>query len=265
MRMVPYLSWILISPGPDNTLVTSAYRKPTHIDQYLYWTTIIFFQPDIMSITHWHIGQGWSAQMNNSNRKMNTLDKLYISVFPSMALNRLHFNLSIGITPTNYWRLTTDSITTDPTTIFSWWFPTLWDIMEGLRRLASLRHSGIFQRQQHNSHFVSDLKRKGHHLSKGWVICHFKCLLADCLEEYIYESRRTFGDRLREHLRAPSPTYHHSQATGHLVDVDCFISMDREAHGITRTIKEYMFIHVNNPSLNRNLGKYQLPTSEMSF
>ena len=31
--------------------------------------------------------------------------------------------------------------------------------------------------------------------------------------------------------------------------------------GITRNIKEATDIHVNDPSLNRNLGKYQLPTS----
>ena len=35
--------------------------------------------------------------------------------------------------------------------------------------------------------------------------------------------------------------------------------MDMESQGITRTIKEAMCIQVTDPSLNSNLGKYQLP------
>ena len=35
--------------------------------------------------------------------------------------------------------------------------------------------------------------------------------------------------------------------------------MDREAKGLTTNIKEAMYIKVNDLSLNRNLGKFQLP------
>ena len=30
----------------------------------------------------------------------------------------------------------------------------------------------------------------------------------------------------------------------------------REGHGISRTLKEAIYIRVNNPTLNRNVGKY---------
>ena len=33
----------------------------------------------------------------------------------------------------------------------------------------------------------------------------------------------------------------------------------RETHNITRTIKEAMYIRINDPSLNRNIGKFQFP------
>ena len=33
----------------------------------------------------------------------------------------------------------------------------------------------------------------------------------------------------------------------------------REDHNLTRAIKEALFIRVNHPSLNRNMGKYHLP------
>ena len=35
-RSIPFLDTV-VSPGPDNLLLTTVYRKPTHIDQYLYW------------------------------------------------------------------------------------------------------------------------------------------------------------------------------------------------------------------------------------
>ena len=92
-------------------------------------------------------------------------------------------------------------------------------------------------------------------IQKSGVISKFKCPCINCPEEYIGESGRTFGNRLKEHLRAPSP----SNSTGHLVSPECFTIVDRESQRVTRNIKEAMYIHVNDPALNRNLGKYQLP------
>ena len=81
----------------------------------------------------------------------------------------------------------------------------------------------------------------------------------NCPEEYIGESGRTFEDRLKEHLRALSPIHHQSCSTGHTVSPECFTIVDKESQGVTRNIKEVMYIHVNDTSLNRDLGKYQLP------
>ena len=39
---------------------------------------------------------------------------------------------------------------------------------------------------------------------------------------------------------------------------DNFSIIGREVHGLARTIKEPMYIRVNNPTLNRNIGKYNL-------
>ena len=77
-------------------------------------------------------------------------------------------------------------------------------------------------------------------LQKSGVIYRFKCPHVNCSEKYIGESGRSFGDRLKEHLRAPSPIHHHSQV-------------------VTRNIKEAMYIGINDPPLNRNIGKFNLP------
>ena len=102
-------------------------------------------------------------------------------------------------------------------------------------------------------------KDSDNELQKGGVKYRFKCPHINYPEEYIGESGRTFGDRFKEHLRDPSPIHHHSHSTGHPVSPKCFTIVDMESQGVTRNIKEAMYIYVNDPSLNRNFGKYQLP------
>ena len=78
-------------------------------------------------------------------------------------------------------------------------------------------------------------------------------------EEYIGESARTFSERFKEHLKPPSPIYDHSNTSGHNVTIDNFSIVGREDQNIKRAIKEALYIRRNNPSLNRNIGKYHLP------
>ena len=72
-----------------------------------------------------------------------------------------------------------------------------------------------------------------------------------CNDEYIGETSKTFGERSKEHLKDPSPIHHHSNNTGHPTSQDNFQIIGREGHGIARTIKECIFLRVNNPTLNR--------------
>ena len=81
----------------------------------------------------------------------------------------------------------------------------------------------------------------------------------ECDEEYIGETARTFGERLKEHLKAPSLIYDHSNITGHNANINNFSIVGREEQNLSRLMKESMFIRVNNPSLNKNIGKYHLP------
>ena len=90
---------------------------------------------------------------------------------------------------------------------------------------------------------------------RSGVIYRYKCDRVECDEEYIGESLRTFGERFKEHLKAPSPIFDHYNTTGHKVSLDNFSIMGREEQNLMRTIKEALYIRVNNPSLNRNIGK----------
>ena len=102
-------------------------------------------------------------------------------------------------------------------------------------------------------------KDKDPKLHKSGVIYHFKCPHINYPEAYIAESGRALGERIKEHLKAPSPIHHHSSSTGHSLSPECFNIIHWETQGLSRNIMEAMFICVNDPLLNRNLQKYQLP------
>ena len=91
------------------------------------------------------------------------------------------------------------------------------------------------------------------------IIYHYQCPQINCPSAYIGESGRSLGERVKEHFKAPSPIHLHSTTTGHPMDPEQFNIVHKEVNSHSRTIKEAMFIHVQDPILNRNLGKYQLP------
>ena len=91
--------------------------------------------------------------------------------------------------------------------------------------------------------------------SRSGVIYRFKCGRLECNDEYIGESSRTFGERFKEHLKAPSPIFDHFNTTGHQVSIENFSIVGREEQNLMRAIKEALYIRVYNLFLNRNIGK----------
>ena len=112
-------------------------------------------------------------------------------------------------------------------------------------------------------HTIKDLlkapKDKDPILKRSGVIYRYKCGRVDCDHEYIGESARNFEERFKEHLKAPSPIHHHINIFGHSVTIDNFSILGKEDQNLTRLTKEALYRRVNNPSLNKNVGKYHLP------
>ena len=68
------------------------------------------------------------------------------------------------------------------------------------------------------------------------------------MREYIGKTSRTLRERHNKHLRDPSPFHVHSTQTGHSTSPEIFNIIGREDHGLTRTIKESMYVRINNPT-----------------
>ena len=101
-------------------------------------------------------------------------------------------------------------------------------------------------------------KDKDHKTKQTGVIYHYQCPHIQCSSSYIGESGRALGGRVKEHLKAPSPIHQHSATTGHPLDPEQFNIMHKEVHSQSRTIKEAMFIHVQDPP---QLQHRQIPTA----
>ena len=71
-------------------------------------------------------------------------------------------------------------------------------------------------------------------LQKSGVIYRYRCGKVDCEDEYIGESGRTFGERFREHMRAPSPIIDHQNIPGHEVSLANFSIVGREDNSVAR-------------------------------
>ena len=79
-----------------------------------------------------------------------------------------------------------------------------------------------------------------------------------CDDKCIGETSTAFGERFKEHLKDSSPIHHHSSNTGHPTTQKTPNNWG-EGHDFARNIKESIFIKVNNPNLNKNIGKFNLP------
>ena len=66
--------------------------------------------------------------------------------------------------------------------------------------------------------------------------------------------------RYKEHLKAPSPIFENQNITDHTTTVENFKIISQEGQNMAKAIKEAIYIRVNNPVLNKNIGKYNPAT-----
>ena len=245
----------LITPKSGGSLETTVYRKPTHTNQYLQWDShhAITNKYSIISTLLHRAKIICSNQQLLEEEQTNIQKALTACKYPDWATDRMKLKIDTPKTRQNNRnnRTTYRGHITVP-------------YNEGLSE--SMKNIG--KRYGIQVHFKSGKtlkyelvapKDKDHMTNKSGIIYRFKCDRLECDEEYISETARTFGERFKEHLKAPSSIHDHSNTTGHTTNINNFSIVGREEQNLSRLIKESMFIRVNNPSLNKNIGKYHLP------
>ena len=86
---------------------------------------------------------------------------------------------------------------------------------------------------------------------RSWVIYRYKCDRWSVMRNTLVNPQELL-ERFKEHLKSPSPIFDYYSITSHNVTIENFSIVGREDQNLMRTIKEALYIRVNNPSLNRN-------------
>ena len=101
-------------------------------------------------------------------------------------------------------------------------------------------------------------KDKTTDMEKSDVIYKIDC--GECNANYVGETGRLLKLRVKEHQRSNSPVFEHSQNTGHRMRLDETKVLERESDWFKRGVKEAIHIQANNSNLNRDRGRHHLPT-----
>ena len=258
---IPFLDTI-VKPEADGTLSITVYRKPTHTDQYLQWES------------HHHLSAKFSVIHTLSHRDSTVCSKPELlqqekdhlrkaftkCKYPKWALDKVEKRLN------RCTRQATDGGTTgaQPATnevknkghIV---IPYTQGLCESMKKICG--RYGIqthFKGGRTIKSLLVSLKDKDPMVNQSGAIYWYQCGDLGCDEEYIGETSRAFGERYKEHLKAPSAIHHHSSQTGHPTNHNSFQIIGREGHNLARNTKESIYIRDNNPTLNNNIGKFNL-------
>ena len=242
----------------DGSLSTSVYRKPTHTDLYLQWDShhTLTSKYSVIGTLQHRANTICSNPQLLQKEEQHLKNALKNCKYPTWALSRIQMKTkkqdSKEVPPNR------NSRNNQKKSYIV--VPYYSGLSESIKNIG--RKFGV-QVYCKGGTTIKNLlmapKDKDPIQKQSRVIYRYQCDRVDCDEEYIRESSRTFGERFKEHVKPPSPIYHHSNITGHHVTINNFNIVGREDLNQMRTIKEALYIKVNDPSLNRNVGKYHLP------
>ena len=250
---IPFLDMLIIPDG-EGRLKTTVYRKPTHTNQYLHWDSHHDIPAKYSVIgTLFHRAK---TICSDTKHLQEEEEHLYRSLqrckYPTWALNRVKMrNQTLLSNKKN------NNIQEHKSHIT---VPYHQGLSESFKRTCKKYGIEVHLKGGHTiRNLLMNPKDRDPMLKRSGIIHSFRCNKVECDEEYIGESARTFGERYKEHQKSPSPIHDHFTISGHTVSVEDFSILAREDQNLLRTIKEAIYIRANNPSLNRNVGKFHLP------
>ena len=257
-RTLPFLD-ILIKPDNEGRLNTTVYRKPTHMGQYLHWDSLhpISSKYSVVGTLHHR------AKTVCSNNQLLKQEEEHLAMalkncnYPMWALNRIKIKMNNPAYKTNKKTGPTQQNNIPKPFIVVPYYKGLSKSVK--KRCSNYGVQVYFRGGTTIKNLLMAPKDIDPMMKKSGVIYSYKCGRVESNEEYIGESSRTFVERFKEHQKAPSPIFDHFNTTGHSISVENFNIVGREDQNLKIAIKEALYIRVNNPSLNRNVGKYRLP------
>ena len=256
---LPFLD-VLVIPNEDGSLSSTVFRKPTHTDLYLQWDSHCTLPSKYSVIgTLLHRAKTICSDPQLLEQEEENLYKaLSTCKYPAWALNRINMKMRNPTIRRNNNNQKKSGIDTNQKPYII--VPYHRGLSESFKKTCN--NHGVqeyFKGGTTIKNLLMAPKDQDPMKSRSEVIYRFKCNRVECDDEYKGESSKTFGERFKEHLKAPSPIFDHFNTTGHQISLENFSIVGREEQNLMIAFKEALYIRVNNPSLNRNIGKYHLP------
>nr|XP_054774799.1 uncharacterized protein LOC129282974 [Lytechinus pictus] len=247
---------------PDGNLDIKVYRKPTHTDQYLNFSSNHPLEHKLGVIkTLFHRAEAVITDpVTVSEEKAHVKRALSKCGYPSWVFNKID-NSAKGKSPPRK-----DNPKPPKGQIV---LPYVKGLSEALRRNFSQFGIRVCYKPTRTlrQYLVApkDKTEKKDITGPIYLIpCQGQTTKGLCQESYIGETERSLRTRFLEHRRPSSTSsevsqHIHIESPGHCVDINKVQVLDREPRYFERGVKEAIYIRAFRPSLNRDGGRYKLP------
>ena len=257
----PRNRWTPLPRYPDqthfNSIESTVYRKPTHLDRYLDYNSNHPISAKL-SVIH--------TLVHRAKQVCSTPE------FLAKEMDNLHKVLQDNHYPTQFFQQSKPQEKANrkpnPSTVkfiegARVAIPYIKGLSEQYRHtLAKYRVRVFFKGTSTIKSLLMHPKDPIPVAQKNDKIYHWKCPANNCTDEYIGESNRSLKERVSDHRsQATSAIRNHHISTKHpKAELKDFTIIDREHNTLHHRAKEALHIHIKCPSLNRNIGKVRIPS-----
>ena len=244
--LLPFLDTAIIL-NDDASIDTRVYRKPTHTDQYLNWTSNHPLQHK-RSVARTLIER---AEMIPSNDKEKKAELDHVKE----ALLANGYKPWIMKIPKKKPRQEVPKDKT-PKRSHPIGLPYVKDLSEHLQRIFKSYNVPSYHKPINTlKSILVNPKDKTKIENQCGIVYHIEC--QDCNNDYIGETGRNMGTRFKEHTTRQgtiSDVKDHIKATGHKISIENTKIIDKEDNWHRRKIREAIHIARRSPTLNRDKG-----------
>ena len=252
----------------DGSLRVKVYRKPTHTDQYLNWSSCHPIEHKLSVIrTLYNRATTVVTHAEDREAEFDHIDTaLSRCGYPQWTLEQSRAKLLYTPTPPAA-TADSESQTTSQRSPARITLPYIPGLTDKLKRV--FYNYGVQVSQKPTNKLRSLLVAPKDKSEKGDTtgpVYYIPCAGSDhpCSEFYIGETDRSLWTRFLEHKRPSSATKsevaQHLFTERHQVDFKDTKVLDREPRWFERGVREAIYIRAQEPTLNRNQGRYLLPT-----
>ena len=242
------------TPNSNHTIHTMVYRKPTYTDRYLDWNSnhpISAKRSVIQALTHRVKVVCSTSEL--LAREMGYLNKvLHRNSYPDWFLKKKPNNRSQG-----------DQAPTQETTKKAFVsVPYFQRLSEEFRRIfkdtkVKIMFKGCNTLKTLLMHPKDKIPTQLHQD----VVYQWTCPEENCNSSYIGESSRFLESRVKEHNNSSTKTIFQCSITQYhpKVDISQYTILDQDRKQVSRKAREAIHIRKNNPALNCNNSKMNIP------